>query len=143
MSGLQEAPREGPAEGRVRTSRIGASFDLLAALDGHGFLFEREGLGVGAAGGGGIDTGAAPEGETVRDAGSAALRRLRSLGGPGPGPAPVAVGAFPFDAREATLRIPARAGPPARPGGGVMGVGTRSRTPRCCRGSPAPRSCTR
>jgi isochorismate synthase len=116
MSGLQEAPREGPAEGRVRTSRIGASFDLLAALDGDGFLFERGGLGVGAAGVGGIDTGARPEGETVRDVGSAALRCLRSLDGPGRGPAPVAVGAFPFDGGEATLRIPARAVRRARPG---------------------------
>jgi isochorismate synthase len=109
MSGLQQTPHEGTAEGRVRASRIGASFDLLAALGGPGFLFERGGLGVGAAGGGGIDIGAEPGARAVGDVGSAALRRLRSLEGPASGPAPVAVGAFPFDVSEATLRIPARA----------------------------------
>jgi isochorismate synthase len=115
MSGLRK-PWEGPAEGRVRASGIGASFDLLAALDVHGFLFERGGLGVGAPGDGGIDVGAEPGGEAIGGAGTAVLRLLRTLEGPVSGPAPLAVGAFPFEAREATLRIPARAVRRARPG---------------------------
>jgi isochorismate synthase len=115
MSGLQEARPGRPARDGIRASRIGASFDLLAALEGDGFLFERGGLGVGASGGG-IDIGAGPVGEAVRDVGNAALRRLRSLEGPISSPAPVAVGVFRFDAREATLRVPARTVRRARPG---------------------------
>ncbi|MEO8292674.1 MAG: isochorismate synthase [Actinomycetota bacterium] len=104
----QEAP--GPARGRVHVSELGSAFDLLAAVgQGDGFLMERSGLGVGAAGAWATDTVEARAGvDAIRDVGSAALLRLRALAGDQDALTPVAVGVLPFAGGDATLRTHAR-----------------------------------
>ncbi|HWO71685.1 MAG TPA: isochorismate synthase [Actinomycetota bacterium] len=100
----------GEAAALVAASRrLGPAYDLLAAYRPDGFLFERGGLGVGAAG---IAVRVADGGGPGREARLAAraLEALRAIRRADRGAVPVAVGALPFDGRRpAELVVPARA----------------------------------
>jgi isochorismate synthase len=85
---------------RVRASRLGPAFDLLAAADApDGFVFERSTVGVAGAGGG---TVTAPD---LAMLGPIVVERLRSMAGE---PSAVAVGAIPFEDEPISLHIPSR-----------------------------------
>jgi isochorismate synthase len=85
---------------RVRASRLGPAFDLLAAADAaEGFVFERASAGIAGTGG---ETVTEPD---LASLGPVLLERLRSM----PGESAVAVGAIPFEDEPASLRIPSRA----------------------------------
>jgi len=95
---------------RVRSTRLGRAFDLLAAYGGPvGFFFERGGLGIATSrphGGMGASIGSAdPEGLGLLSRRTVEL--LRSLArGEGEGPGAIAVGVLPFDRLEpASMRI--------------------------------------
>jgi isochorismate synthase len=88
-----------------RASRLGRSFDLLAAYPGHGgFFLEREGIGVAASPG--IEIAAERGDEAnIRELDVHVMGMLRSLG---KDPSPLAVGAVGFDrSAGATLQVPA------------------------------------
>ena len=92
--------------GRIALTPLGSAFDLLAAYQApDGFFFEREGLGVAAPSiTSGPLIGPAPDLRTLARTTSEVLR------GPGDAEvAPIAVGALPFAAGPASLRVPERA----------------------------------
>jgi isochorismate synthase len=95
----------------IRSTPLGPAFDLLAAYPGHGgFFFEREGAGVAAGPGSGLDVSV--QTADADDPGSFAaplLERLRAIEGSS-GVSPVVVGALPFSPDGVTrLQIPMRA----------------------------------
>ena len=91
---------------RVALTPLGSAFDLLAAyLAPGGFFFEREGLGVAAPSiTSGPLIGPAPDLRTLARMTSETLRGLGDAA-----VAPIAVGALPFAAGPASLRVPDRA----------------------------------
>ena len=94
------------SSGRVVATPLGRAFDLLAAYEApDGCFFEREGIGVSALlMRGGLRFGPHPDLKALARSTSAALREL--LQGE---VAPLAIGALGFDAKEASLSVPARA----------------------------------
>jgi isochorismate synthase len=94
----------------VRVTPLGPAFDLLAAYPGHGgFFFERDGVGVAAGPGPGLDAGF---GTSPTDAAAFAAPiqdRLRGIEGAS-GASPIVVGALPFSPDgSAHLLLPVRA----------------------------------
>jgi len=92
--------------GRVVATPLGRAFDLLAAYEApDGCFFEREGIGVSASlMRGGLRFGPHPDLKALARSTSAALRELHQGE-----VAPLAIGALGFDAKEASLSVPARA----------------------------------
>jgi isochorismate synthase len=103
------------APAAIDVTPLGPAFDLLGATDERGFLLERGGLGVAAAGDGAI-LEVRGAGDAIRDAGRLALRSLRSFRRDRGAAAPVAVGALPFGPGPATLHIPRHAVRRTEPG---------------------------
>ena len=89
-----------PHRPRLRSVRLGPSFDLLAAYPGHGgFFFERDGAGV-AAGPGSLEASSDPVlVEDLHRLAAPLLDRLRVLEG-ATGASPVAVGGIPFSPKD-------------------------------------------
>lgn len=99
-----------PATAPARATPLGPAFDLLAAYPGHGgFFFERDGVGVAAGQGPGLDAGAETDLDDAAGFAAPILDRLRGIEGAS-GASPVVVGALPFSPDGlAHLQIPIRA----------------------------------